>query len=70
MGCDIMGVMNSDQPLQIGDAVQIATGERGKIVHISRMTYFVSFHRSDPDDTITGLLESDLVKIEEPEDRP
>jgi hypothetical protein len=52
--------------LKSGDWVATQKGERGKVIHTSRLTVFVAFLREGQTDIIGAFLESDLTKIESP----
>jgi hypothetical protein len=51
---------------QSGDWVETAKGERGKVIHTSRLTVFVAFPRTGHPDIVAAFLESQLTKIEPP----
>ena len=52
--------------LQPNDWVQTASGEVGKVVHISRLTVFVAHLVPCKEDRIEAYLESQLTKIQQP----
>jgi hypothetical protein len=52
--------------LQVGDWVRTESGAVGQVVHISRLTVFVSFPEQNKDDTILAYLESQLSKTDPP----
>ena len=55
--------------LQTGDYVKTQSGDIGKVVHISRLTVFVAFAFPGKSDLIQAYLESDLTKIDRPENQ-
>ena len=52
--------------LKSGDWVATKKGERGKVIHTSRLTVFVAFPREGQSEIVAAFLESDLTKIEPP----
>ena len=52
--------------LQPGDWVKSASGEIGKVVHISRLTVFVAIAVPGQPDNVAAILESQLTKIDPP----
>jgi hypothetical protein len=51
---------------QLGEWVETKAGERGKVIHTSRLTVFVAFPREGQPDIVAAFLESQLAKIEPP----
>jgi hypothetical protein len=49
--------------LQQDDLVKTASGEVGKVVHISRLTVFVALSDHPNPDRIEAFLESQLTKV-------
>ena len=56
--------------LQPGDYVMTESGDIGKVVHISRLTIFVAFPLPGRDDLVQAYLESQLTKVDRPENPP
>jgi hypothetical protein len=51
---------------QPGEWVEINAGERGKVIHTSRLTVFVALPREGQSDIVAAFLKSQLTKIEPP----
>lgn len=54
--------------LRPNDYVKTLSGDIGKVVHISRLTVFVAFPVPGKDDLVQGYLESQLTKVDRPDD--
>jgi hypothetical protein len=52
--------------LQQGDWVRTKKGEVDKVVHISRLTFFVALPVDGIEDRIDAFLESDLERVKRP----
>jgi hypothetical protein len=50
-------VLGQEMDLKSGDWVETAKGERGKVVHTSRLTVFVAFPREGQSDIVSAFLE-------------
>ena len=55
--------------LQSGDSVKAESGKIGKVVHTSRLTVFVAFPVPGKVDRVEAFLESQLTKVNSPNDR-
>ena len=52
---------------EAGEWVATPKGERGKVIHTSRLTVFVAFPRPGQADIVSAFLESQLTKMEPPD---
>jgi hypothetical protein len=52
--------------LKPGDIIRTEAGEVGKVVHIDRLTVFVTFTGPSALDRMEAFLESQLTKLDEP----
>ena len=53
--------------LRPNDYVKTQSGDVGKLVHISRLTVFVAFPIPGKGDLVQAYLESQLTKVDRPE---